>query len=174
MTGSRIPKKFESIREANDKWRCKNTLPSKLNGTIVPPLVREFERQIKASRKPMTGRQIPEKFESIREANDKWRCQNTLQSRSNDTIVLPLVREFERQIKASRKPMTGFRIPKKFESIREDNDIWRCKNTLQSKFNGRIVPPIVREFERQTKASRKPMTGLQIPEKFESIRGAND
>ena len=77
MTGFCIPKKSENTREANDKWKCQKTFQSKSNESIVPSLVQEFERLIKASRKPITGFCIPKKFESTREANDKWRYQNT-------------------------------------------------------------------------------------------------
>ena len=73
--------------------------------------------------------------------------QNTLQSKSNDSIVPSLVQEFERLIKASRKPMTGkvYRIPTVkvkhwivyFDVLRE---VWRMINGLNA--SAKKDPPI--------------------------------
>ena len=162
------PRKPNRVIKTNEKFRYLNAFQFTPSNKIEPLHIVNNDGIFGESRKSSPSSCVPQKDESNTGTNDKWRCQNTLQSKSNDTIVPSFVQEFERLIKASRKPMTGFRIPKKFESSREAKDKWRCKNTSQSKSNDTIVPSLVQEFGRLIKASRKPIAGFRIPKKFES------
>ena len=132
------PRKLNSVMKTNENVRDLNAFQFTPSSKIEPLHILLNDGIFRESRKPSPSFCVPQKHESNRGTNDKWRSQNTLQSKSNDTIVPSLIEEFERLIKASRKPMTGFHIPKKFENARENNDRWTCQNTLQSKSNDTI------------------------------------
>ena len=131
-------RKLNSVIKTNEKFRYLNAFQFTPSNKIEPLHIVNNDGIFGESRKSSPSSCVPQKDESNTGTNDKWRCQNTLQSKSNDTIVPSFVQEFERLIKASRKPMTGFRIPKKFESLtREANDKWngvlQCQNTPMTK-----------------------------------------